>query len=297
MMKTFQVHQQVTTATSTTATLQIPTGGKIHQIFLRFSDSTNSDASCTETEIRAEVTGNIRLSLGGIDVVNVLAVRLLDIYKMFGNKLGKTATLTVGGMPLNIAPFMYVDPAARDLVGWGTANVNSIQVQVGMGTVDDCNRLQSFSSREPKNENLGTYGKLVDYPRNFNAQAVDTIDTLPRNLNSAYLALFVNLGASGVAASSEVRVNAAPIREKVPFHTNILWNATFGYDTDAAAASGEGVYFTHLFCQGGIDQYLPMKNVTDLRVLTDFSAAVGGVAPGAAGYTATPLTLENFLGV
>lgn len=289
MMKTFQVGQQLANVSNQTTTLQVTTGGKIHQLFLRFNDVTN--ITSTETEIRAEITGNIRLSFGGIDVVNVLAARLLDIYKMLGNKVGKTATLTAGGMPLNLAPLFYVDPAAKNLVGMGTANVNQIQVQIGCGTIDDCGTVQVFTAREPVNENLGTYGKLVDYPKNFNATGDDTHDTLPRNLNSAYLALFTNAGASGVISTGEIRVNAAPIREKVPFHTNILFNACYGFDTDAATAAGEGAYHASVFCHGGIDEYLGMKNVTDLRSITNFSTA-----PGAAGYFSTPLTLENFLG-
>ncbi len=289
MMKTFQVGQQLANVSNQTTTLQISTGGKIHQTFLRFNDVGNVTA--TETEIRAEITGNIRLSFGGIDVVNVLAARLLDIYKMMGSKVGKSGTLTAGGMPLNLAPLFYVDPAAKDLVGMGTANVNQVQVQIGCGTIDDCGTVQVFTTREAKNENLGTYGKLVDYPKNFNATGDDTHDTLPRNLNSAYLAIFVNAGASGVISTGEIRVNAAPIREKVPFHTNTLLNACYGFDTDAATSSGEGAYFAHVFCHGGLSEYLPMKNVTDLRSITNFSTA-----PGVAGYFSTPLTLENFLG-
>lgn len=290
MMRTLQVHQQLNNVTAQTTTLQIPTGGKIHQIFLRFA--TGANVSATEAQIRSELTGNVRLSLGGIDMVNVPVVRMLDMYKMFGNKLGNTSTLTVGGFPLNLAPLFYIDPAAKALLGLGTANVNNIQVQIGCGTITNCVSSQSFSMREPINQNLGTYGKIVDYPRNFNAASQDTLDTLPRNLNSAYLALFINLGASGTATDSEIRVNAAPIREKVPLHVNTWINNTYGWQTQAADAAGDGGYFTHIFCHGGIDEYLPMKNVTDLRCLTTFA-----IAPGAAGYFATPVTLENFLGV
>ena len=289
MMKTFQVGQQLANTSNQTTTLQISTGGKIHQTFLRFNKASN--VTNTEAEIRADITGNIRLSFGGIDVVNVLTARLLDIYKMLGNKVGKSATLTAGGMPLNLAPLFYVDPAAKDLVGMGTANVNQIQVQIGCGTITNALTVQVFTTREATNENLGTYGKLVDYPRNFNSTGDDTVDTLPRNLNSAYLALFVSAGATGAIASGEIRVNAAPIREKVPFHTNTLLNATYGFDTAAADAAGEGAYHAHIFCHGGLSEYLPMKNVTDLRSITNF-----GTAPGAAGYFSTPLTLENFLG-
>lgn len=293
MMKTLQVHQQLPNTSGATTTLQIPTGGKIHQIFVRFSDSTNT--SNTEAMIRAQVTGNIRLSFGAIDIVNVPVARLLDIYKMLGNKVGNTSTITVGGMPLNLAPLFYVDPAAKDLLGLGTANVNNIQIQITFGTivaVTGTLNTQSFTTREPVNQNLGTYGKITDYPRNFNAASQDTVDTLPRNINSAYLALFINLGSAGVATDSEIRVNGGLVREKVPLHINTWLNNIYGFATQAADAAGDGGYFAHIFCHGGISEYLPMKNVTDLRALTTFSTA-----PGAGGYTATPLTLENFLGV
>jgi len=289
MMKTLQVHQQLANVSNQTTTLQIPTGGKIHDIFLRFNDVSN--VTSTETEMRAEVTGNIRLAFGGKDLVNVPMARLLDIYKIMGSRAGMTSTLPAGVLNLNMARLFYDDPKAADLFGLGTADQSSIQVQIGCGTIDDCGTVQAFTTREAVNEKLGAYGKLVDYPRAFNATGDDTIDTLPRNINSAYLALFINAGASGVIATNECRVNGAVVREKVPFHINQIMNSNAGFISSAADSSGEGAYMPVIFAHGALDQYLPMKNVTDLRFITNFSTA-----PGAAGYFVTPMTLENFVG-
>lgn len=292
MMKTSQVHQQLPNTTNGTTTLQIPTGGKIHDIFLRFGTGAANNPAATEAQIRTEITGNIRLSFGGRDLINVPMARLLDIYKMMGARAGKSSTLAAGGFSLNIARMFYDDPKARDLFGLGTADVTNIQVQIGCGTITNCANVQAFTTREAVNQALGAYGKIVDYPKAFNATGQDTVDTLPRNLNSAYLAAIVNAGASGVVVDSEVRVNGAIIRERLPETVNQWLNSNASFDSAAANSAGEGNYYAHIFAHGALDQYLPMKNVTDLRVITNFSTA-----PGAAGYFITPITLENFAGV
>lgn len=289
VMKTVAVHQQLANTTSQTTTLQIPTGGKIHDIFLRFT--TSAGAISTEAQIRADITGNIRLSFGGIDMVNVPMARLLDIYKIMGSRVGKASTLVAGVLNLNLARIFYDDPKAKDLFGIGTAGVTNIQVQIGCGTIANANNVQTFTTRTAENEAMGTYGKLIDYPRNFNATGDDTVDTLPRNINSAYLALFVNAGASGVITTNEVRVNGQIIREKTPKEVNSLMNSNYGFNSDGADSAGEGVYMPVIFAHGALDAYLPMKNVTDLRFVTNFSTA-----PGSGGYYLTPLTLENFAG-
>lgn len=289
MLKTFQVHQQQTMVSNQTTTLQIPTGGKIHDIIIRFNDVNN--VTTTIAEIRTEVTGNIRLSFGGKDLLNVPLARLLDIIAMGGSRTGVGGTLVPGGIQLNVSKLFYDDPKAAELFGLGTADVTNIQLQIGAGTIDDAGTVQVFTTRTAENQPLGTYWKLIDYPRNYNTAAQDTVDTLPRNLNSCYLAIFTNAGASGVISYSEVRVNGAIVREAVPFHANRIMNSSHGWNDAAGDSLGEGVYCNVIFADGALDSYLPMKNVTDLRILTTFTTA-----PGSGGYYNTALTLENFPG-
>lgn len=275
-LKNTQNHETKALTSSQQTTIQVPTGGKIQSLILFFADS--SGVAATEAEIRAEI-GNIRLTMNGKDKVNASAVRLLDLYEALGNNVFNAAAIPAGAMELNIGRLVYNSPEARDLFGLGTADIANIQIQVTAGTLSNIASVQAITARTPVNENLGAHCQFIDYPQNFNATGDHTVDTLPRNTDSSYLALLVNDGASGVITNSEIRVNNYTIRERL----NINVNAVLLSEAKLAQTSG---YFIHGFADGSIDGRLPMVGVTDLRCITTFTTA-----PGAGGYSIGALTL------
>lgn len=272
-----QVHEQRRITTGQITTLQIPTGEKIQSLMLYFV--TAAGAAVTEAQLRAEI-GLIRLTINGVDKISTTAARLLDVYEHFSTRVGTPAGIA-GAVELNLGRLVYTDPVLNNLVGFGTADISTIQVQVTALTATNVASVIAISQREPVTEKLGTHCTLIDYPQNFNATGQHTVDTLPRDTNSAYLFNFINLGASGVIASSEARVNGVTITEAIQPNVNalILSNRCF------AAVAG---YFAHCFTDGSWEMRLPMQGITDLRFITNFTTA-----PGAAGYTMTPLRLVN----
>lgn len=274
---TTSVHEQKTLTSSQTATLQVPPYGKIHSLWLAFR--TAGGAFVTEAQARAEV-GNIRLTINGKDLINTTVAKLYDIYETLGVRASSPAGIG-GVIELNIARLVFIDPVLRDAFGWGTADVNNIQVQVTAGTLTNVASVQAYTGRENVNANLGMYAKIINYPQSFNAAAQHTVDTLPRDLDSDYLMVLADAGASGTQTFGECRVNSATVIENMPTTLNGLALSNTGLAQPAS-------YFVYNFTDGSMNGRLPMKGVSDLRFLNTFS-----VAPGAAGYNMTAVTLVN----
>lgn len=271
-------HEQKALTSNQTVTLQVPTGGKIMDLVLRFATAAGADA--TEAQIRAEV-GNIRLTVNGEDVVNVPAYKLYDLYEFLGTNVGVAAGLA-GAIELNIGRLVMLDPVARDLFGIGTADVANIQVQVTAGTLTNVASVQAFTARQAGDYKRGAYAKFINYPISFNSTGDNTVDTLPRDIDTSYLAVLVEDGASGTITNGECRVNNQIVLDsKFPQSVNNSMLSNNGFTTPAG-------YFVYSFMDRLLSGRLVMQDVSDLRFINTFS-----VAPGAGGYSMTALTLKN----
>ena len=277
--KTLQVHEEKQLTTNLISTLQVPTNGRITSLLLQFK--LGSGVTATEAQIRAQI-GNIRLTLGGRDVVNAPATKLLDLYETLGVKVGINVGID-GVVELNVGRLVYIDPMMRDACGFGTANITSIQIQVQAGTLAGIASVQAFSRRQAVNENLGMHMRFIQYPQSFNAVGDHTVDTLPRDTNSAYIAALVDSGnGAGVLSFGEARVNSNVVTERCPVSVNKAVLSNDGYfQVDG--------YFAYLFNDGAIDTRLPMRSVSDFRLINTFTTA-----PGAAGYNICTLTVVDY---
>lgn len=270
-------HESKPLTTGTAATVNIPPYGKIFNIGLNFT--TSGGAAVTEAAIRSEIA-NLRLTINGVDHVNCTPIQILDLYEHLGVNVG--VPLAVAGcLELNVGRLIYIDPATRDLFGFGTANVESIQIEVRAGTLVTIANVQGFTERSTAKENLGVRTRYLSYSRGFNATGDDTFDTLPRDPESSYLALMVSNGASGTATNTQVKVDNVTIKDPAPQAINNLFNS----NNRLVPVTG----YSHIdFMDGQITSRLPMISVNDFRVTTTFS-----VAPGVLGYTIAALTAVN----
>lgn len=277
MLKVVQAHETKTLTSATNATIQIPVGGKLHCVMLRFA--TGADANVTEAAIRSEI-GNIRLTVNGVDLVNATATKILDAYEALGLNVGVNVGIA-SVLELNLGRLLFTDPAVRDLFGLGTANVQSIQVTVTAGTLVTIANVRAFTAREMVSENLGIFSKYINYPRNYNAAGADTFDTLPRDPDASYMAVLSDSGASGTQTYGEVRANNISVKDPIPTSINAL-------DLSNNRLVQPAGYFVYGFNDGNLKTRLPMVNVNDLRFINTFS-----VAPGAAGYNMSVMTVHN----
>jgi hypothetical protein len=282
IVNTSQKHETKALTSSQQATAQIPAGGKILSLIAHFM--TSAGASVTEAQIRSEIA-NIRLAIGGKDIVNTTPTIILDTYEMLQNRVGVPAAVA-GTVELNLARLAFLDPAVRDGLGFGTFDQNSIQLQVTAGTLSAIASFEVHTTRIPSTENLGAYGTLLNFPRSFNSTGQDSMDTIPKNQSTTVVAFLVQTGASGVIVDSEVRISNAQfgtqtLRERVPLNVNKQELSNDGY----AQPSG---YFIHMMTDSNLAKRLPLAGATDLRVTTNFSTA-----PGAGGYGVAVLAIEN----
>lgn len=280
-MKIKQKHENISLASSATRTLQIPAGGKIQSCVLYFK--TGAGAAAAEADIRSELS-NIRVSAGGKDIISCTFIQLLDLYESLGTEV-HTNTAVDGCVELNLGRLIYNDPAVRDIFGWGTKDVNSIQVQITAGTLVNVASFEAYTERQfgaAADEVLGTYCRFISYPQTFNSTGDHQVQTLPRDTNTSYLALLVDDGASGTIAEASVKIGSVTLTDKVPLNVN----KQFLSNNRMEQPSG---YYVHAFCDGSLLERMPMAGVNDFSVTHNFS-----VAPGAAGYAIAALTVENF---
>ena len=276
-IKTFNLHETKALTSNQPATMQIPVYGTIHNLILRF---TTASSFATEAEIRAQI-GNIRLTFNGRDIINTNATRLYELYESLGNYVNDN-TGVAGNLELNIGRLVFDNPSIRDNFGYGTADISTIQVTITPGTLTTITGVQGITGRTNVTSKLGAHCKFIDYPQSFNSTGDHTVDTLPRDPDSAYIAVSASPGASGTVTNGEVRVNNITILERMPRDTNSLINSNNRFEQQA------NVGFLYNFCDGNDGSILPMAGITDLRFITTWS-----VAPGAASYVMSALTVNG----
>lgn len=275
-MFTRHKHETQPLTNGSTATLQIPVFNRIQDVILAFNG--------TEAQMRAEL-GLVRLTMNGTDIINCTVTELLDLFEAMGVKVASNTGID-GVLSLNVGRLLYDSSPIRDLFGWGSLGVTTIQVQVTAGTLAAISEVTAYSVRDvarnangdPEAQPFGAHVRVIRYPQNFNSTGEHTVDTLPRDINTAYLAVMAGDGASGVISYGKCSVNAANVYEQTPNAVNEMANA----ETGIAPVAG---YYLYNFTDGGLNSRLPMKGVTDLRFVTNFATA-----PGAGGYPMIAVT-------
>lgn len=277
-----RTHQHGTRPLSSNATetIQIPVFDRIQDVCLRFDG--------TEAQMRAEI-GNIRLTVNGTDIINASAVELLDMYEYLGVNVDESAGID-GVMSLNIGRLLYKNSAIRDQFGWGSEGVTNIQVSVTAGTLVAISEVQAFTWRDkPRDADgritkqpFGAHVRLIGTTISDNLVGESTVDTLPRDLGTAYLAVLMSDGAAGTITQGRCSVNNVNVYEDTPSDVAEIFAAQSGYSVPAG-------YYAYNFADGGLNSRLPMDGVTDLRFVTTFS-----VGAGAAGYRALQLLAVDF---
>lgn len=278
MLKTLRQHETKEVVASATSSLRVPAFGKIHNIYLHFL---NGAANATKSAIEAAVD-RVRLSIDGKDIVNCTAAQLFAVYERLGTKLGNSS-LDNGVMELNLGRLIFDMGQSKDVFGFGTFNVATIQVQITYkATTTGVTSCQLYTSREAvQNAALGTYPKLYEYPQTYGSTGEHTVDTLPRDINTDYLAIFCDQGASGtgVVSFGELSVNSQNVFDRTP--TSVM--GTFNNERKMVQPTG---LFDYMLTNGTTNDRLPMNGVKDLRLKTTFSTTPDN-------YSLLALTLEN----
>lgn len=255
-------HESKSLVAGSTSTIQVPLYGRIQSLILLFKKSDGTQPS--QADIIADIE-NIRLSVNGSDIVNCKPYQLFNLYKFLGSKIGN-GDLN-GAVELNIGKLVFTDPAVRKMFGFGSNDINSMQVHVtAKATIsNDTGTVQAVTQRDKVAQNMNAYMKFQNYTQSFTGTGEHTVDTLPKDLNSAYFFAMIG-GNTSRLSHSEVRVNAETVREKLDADANNIFCSNAGYNPV------DNIY-TVSFTDGSIDNQYGMTGITDLRFLNTFTTA------------------------
>lgn len=255
-------------------TLSIPSFSTITQMFLEF---TNAGAPATLADIQSSIS-NISLIMNGEEYLNASPSDLSVAYEVLGPQVGLAQPVNV--LPLLLAQLLYKLPSAEDSFAIGCDGfsfingqyqpLTNIQIQIRCGaTITNVTDVKALTERI----DLGTGAnitaithKLLSYAQSFTTTGVSEVDTLPRDSNMGRLFTLAIPDATGVISSGEALVNNQPVYQTVSKATDDMLVSERGF------APVSGVY-NYLFTDGGTNDVLSMKGVTDMRFKTTFTTA------------------------
>ena len=255
-------------------TFNIPVFETIDDVILEF---TNSGAASTLANIKSSI-GKIAFSINGEQVVNVPFERLSDVYSSLGNEVSQNLVNVIG---LNIARYLFKDPVIEDYFSYGTANVQTMQLQVYCASsVTGVTDLSVSTIRRNTTQPLGSFLKIIDYPQNMASTGISTVDTLPRDSNEAYLSILAHNGG-GAISQGECVVNGNSIFDP-------MTQAENNYIVGARGLAAVSNNFNYSFSDGSVKSVLPMQGVTELRLKTTFTTA-----PTSGTYDLVAVSIKN----
>lgn len=234
------------------------------------------------------------MTIGGTDVVNCGPTHLTLIKNTFAHEVTGTGAggtrgnnNTIPDSVIDLMPVsdILVDPLARDIIGFGTADVSGIQIQITFSaTLGTVGNVTLSSWRESIEQVLGTYPTIKVYPQSFSNTGEHTVDTLPRSSTSSALAIIATdsiSAGSGNMTHGAVTVNGSNLMNKTSrFNLARLMNSN-GWELDIRT-------FVYLFTDGSLTSYIPLRDVSNFRLTTTFDSEPQGNS-----YNLVAINLEN----
>lgn len=287
-VRKYLTHTADSIAAGKLITLNVPCFHSICQLFLEF---TNSGAAATLANIQSGIA-NISVMANGEEILNITPTALADVYASLGPQVGTSTPVNV--LPLFLGPLLFKLPAAEDIfqlgcdgytkdAGGNWQPLTNLQVQVQCaGTVTGLSTVQVNSERVDKGTGYNLTAavcKTLSYAQSFASTGTHEVDTLPRDANIARLFTLAIPDATGVISDGECLVNNMPVYQKSSIACNNMLIAQRGF------APVSGVY-NYGFSDGGTNDALSMKGVTDMRFKTTFSTA------NTAGYSLIDVTMR-----
>lgn len=282
-LKNAHIHETKLISASSVVTLELPVFSKIHKIFLEFLNGTAVPPT------RAELVSallNVRMTIGGRDVINCYPNQLIDLKSTFTNDIAKPTNTDFNDSDniLDLMPVsdIFTDPLVRDVFGIGTADVSSIQIQLTFkADVTNVASVRLTSWRENVTQELGSYATILNYPQSFSGTGDHIVDTLPRSLTSNALVIIASDEAKENIIEGALTLNGTNLLERTSRRSvAALLNA---YDWHLHTDQ-----YVFPLTDGSLTSYIPLHAVVDFRITTTFK-----VAPTNNNYDLLAVNLEN----
>lgn len=258
----------------------------IRNLVLNFK---NSGSASTLSDITTYVS-RIVVLLKGVNVLDVSAQQLVDLYNYLGNKKGGVAL--ANALPLNVGELIYNFGGMRDEFAWrcgktGEADpskrIDSLIVQIyTTSSMTGITDVELYSSRIPVEADWNdSYIQFNANPITFNGTGQSQVNTLPKDTDDLML-LAVAYNGGGVISAGETLYNNDNITRNVDAATNKLLNDINGFSDISNA-------FVHNYSTGAANSGLLIKNSAyQYSVRTTFATA-----PSAGTYDICLLKVHN----
>lgn len=171
-----------------TDVINVDTAKNVHGVYLYL---TASGTAATEAEMKSDI-GQIVVTVGGSEILNLTATEVLDLYGFFNDRNG--AYTFTGQLPLIFTPAMLplTEQTARYALGMlndqdptkrNTFSIRVTMLSPGGGlTVDNCEVHLVTDDFAPST--IGYHTRWITHTRTFGSAAKETVDNLPKERNN-----------------------------------------------------------------------------------------------------------------
>lgn len=252
-------------AANTVATVRIPTSGTHYGLILNCLQAAGT--AQTVANMKTAIT-NLVLRHNGEQIMEGSATLFLDLQKYYFDSYTGGAANVNGILPIPFAPQHFNNFEERRLFAVGTADIQTMTLDISLGTLTTLSSIEVYSEVTPEIRPRGQHIRINKYPQSFATTGDQEIPTLPY-LNQptvGYKALHIELGTNpGVAAYATLKVGNYAIHDQIKTAVNTVIS-NFCRRTPQAA-----YYHIDLGKNNAITSFLPMNGVQDFRVVVNWT--------------------------
>lgn len=243
------------------ATLDLPVGKwKYHQIRPVYGTATAGGAN--RTNVEAELT-RLALSVNGKEQVVYSSAQLLRLHEFRGR------AFHTGQVPLFLGQPWLATPPGQDALGWGTADVQTLQLTIDIAAGATSPTLKANIVVEEKQEPMSAIAKLRRVTLPVTATGTQIFTSLPRDNNIAAIWLFPN-------ATTDINEARVLVDQKEVYRATTAEMQAFMEDAGETGrwATPAGAFWPIVFNWGGrVTEPLLVRGASELKLELDMAVA------------------------
>ncbi len=251
-------------AANTTASARIPTTGTHYGLLLNCLQAAGS--AVTIANMKTAIT-NLILRHNGEQIMEGSSTFFLDMHKYYFDAFTGGAANVNGVLPIPFAPQHFNNFEERRLFAVGTADIQTMTLDIALGTLSTLSSIEVYSEITPEIRPRGQHIRIKKYPQSFATTGVQEIPTLPLEGPSVgYKALHIENGTNpGVIADATLKVGNYAIHDQIKAAVNTVISNLCRRTPQAA------YYHLDLGKNNAITSFLPMAGVQDFRLLVNWT--------------------------
>lgn len=251
-------------AANTTATARIPTTGTHFGLLLNCLQS--GGTAQTIANMKTAIT-NIIVRHNGEQIMEGSSTFFLDLQKYYNDAYTGGAANVNGVLPIPFAPNHFLNFEERRLFAVGTADIQTMTIDIVLGTLTTLSSIEVYSEISPEVQNRNQHIRIKKYPQSYATTGVQEIPTLPLEGPSVgYKCLHIENGTNpGVIADATLKIGNYAIHDQIKAAVNTVISNLCRRTPQTA------YYHLDLGKNNAITSFLPMAGVQDFRLLINWT--------------------------